>query len=56
MQRGATPSTWGQLVRAHAAQYAGLVVMLLLLAASERWEPFRRSLYVGQTNDIEYWR
>lgn len=56
MQRGVAPPTWGQLVRGHAAQYAGLVLLLLVLAASERWEPFRRPLYVGQTNDIEYWR
>lgn len=54
--RGGAQLTWAQLARAHALQYCGLVLLLLLLAASERWEPFHRPLYTGQTNDIEYWR
>lgn len=48
--------SWVALARAHAPQYAGLLVLLLLLAASEAWHPFRRNLYVGETPDLELWR
>lgn len=48
--------SWAQLARQHAVQWAGLLALLLLLAASEKWHPVRRNLYVGETPDLELWR
>lgn len=56
LDRGAAPF-WASLARSHAPQWAGLLALCLLLAASERWDPFQRALYVGgPTSDLEYWK
>lgn len=56
LDRAAQGPSWGQLLRQHAAQYIGLAVLLLVLALSERWQPFRRTFYTGHTADLELWR
>lgn len=55
LDRGAGAS-WGQLMRQHAAQWAGLAVLLLLLGASERCKPFQRAFYTGHTSDMDVWK
>eukprot|EP00887_Chlorella_sp_A99_P004643 scaffold4.g4643.t1 len=45
---------WAAIARRHWTEYAGLAVLIVLLAWSENWQPYRHVIY--KTSDHELWR
>ena len=42
---GLAQPSWAELARAHAASYATLAALVVLLALSEHWRPYHRVVF-----------